>query len=299
MADESFLERSLKQVEIGLQEGRRAVPSSLLEEWTDDDGLVQVSFLFHPAARGGQGSKPPVATEHHVKELLAKKSMELSHRVPAPEFDKLAHRLRKRAATAKMDISDADTDTPETAVHWAALQRLEAIVKDPKWRADEQPAAFTESIFVGSARHAEDLSTLRSLGVTAVLNLAPGACDDPEDLFEDNGIAYLELDAEDFVGYPLFEMHLEAATAFVEQHATSNSGGKVLIHCFAGVNRSAAIAVAIIMLSGRKPLYEVVQACFERRPFILSNASFRQQLVQLAAENDLLPDPDGYARNYE
>ena len=167
------------------------------------------------------------------------------------------------------------------------LQRLR-LVKDPKWRADEQPAAFTESIFVGSARHAEDLSTLRSLGVTAVLNLAPGACDDPEDLFEDNGIAYLELDAEDFVGYPLFEMHLEAATAFVEQLCLP-LGGKVLIHCFAGVNRSAAIAVAIIMLSGRKPLYEVVQACFERRPFILSNASFRQQLVQLAAETTCYP----------
>ena len=65
------------------------------------------------------------------------------------------------------------------------------------------------------------------------------------------------------------------------------SGGRTLIHCFAGVNRSAALAIAVLMLRERRPLLDVARECFEARPFILSNETFRDQLVRLAIEHGL------------
>ena len=52
------------------------------------------------------------------------------------------------------------------------------------------------------------------------------------------------------------------------------------------------------MLRERAPLLDVVKRCWAVRPFILSNESFRQQLVLSAAAHNLLQRPDGYAANY-
>lgn len=54
----------------------------------------------------------------------------------------------------------------------------------------------------------------------------------------------------------------------------------------------------MLMLRERRPLLEVTKQCFAARPFILSNESFRLQLVQLAATNGLLGGRDGYTANY-
>jgi len=116
--------------------------------------------------------------------------------------------------------------------------------------------------------------------VTGVLNVAPGACDDPVHAYAVHGIVYGEHDAEDFEGYPLLEIHLAAVNAFMAEHTS----GRVLLHCFAGVNRSAALAIAVMtQREPQRPLLSIVQECFERRPFILSNKSFRRQLLRHAA----------------
>lgn len=97
---------------------------------------------------------------------------------------------------------------------------------------------------------------------------AAHACEDPVDLYEDSGIAYSEFEGEDWDGYPLIELHLRHATDFVNAHTSNN--GVVLVHCFAGVNRSATLAIAILMMRGRRALPEVIKHCWEARPFILS-----------------------------
>jgi len=56
------------------------------------------------------------------------------------------------------------------------------------------------------------------------------------------------------------------------------------------------------MLRGRRALIDVVKHCWALRPFILSNESFRHDLVRLAASNELLlrgEEGGDYARNYE
>lgn len=57
-----------------------------------------------------------------------------------------------------------------------------------------------------------------------------------------------------------------------------------------------ALAVAAVMLHERAPLRRVVRRLFLRRPFILTNRSFRAQLVDLAQRHGLLEDTAPAAR---
>ena len=55
----------------------------------------------------------------------------------------------------------------------------------------------------------------------------------------------MEFEAEDEEGYNILEHYSEAHTAIEEARKT---GGRALIHCIMGINRSAALATAYTML---------------------------------------------------
>jgi hypothetical protein len=144
-------------------------------------------------------------------------------------------------------------------------------------------------IFVGSGAHAANLGMFDRLGVRAVLNLAPSVCRDPVDDYKARGIAYLQLSAHDDQHFPLLDTFLKPASEFISSaHAV---GGAVLVHCMAGVNRSATIVVAYLMMRDRRNLLELFAECSAARPSILQNPSFQLQLCALAQRNGLLWDP--------
>jgi hypothetical protein len=107
--------------------------------------------------------------------------------------------------------------------------------------------------------------------------------------FDRRGLAYLGLDARDEEGYPLLATHLPSARAFLrEQLARTAPTGSVLVHCHEGKNRSAALCIAYLLVEERMRLEEAVEHVWRRRPIVLSNESFVQQLIELAAREDLL-----------
>ena len=143
-------------------------------------------------------------------------------------------------------------------------------------------------LFVGSSGHAKDVKLLVRLNIGAVLNVAPSVCRDPEALYKMHGITYAKVDAQDDRQFPLLKNCLRPASAFIaDMHA---QGRAVLVHCMAGVNRSATLVVAHLMLRDRRNLLELFAGCVEARSCILQNASFQLQLCELAAQNGLLQD---------
>ena len=66
----------------------------------------------------------------------------------------------------------------------------------------------------------------------------------------------------------------------------------MLIHCMAGVNRSATLAVAHLLVEQRRNLFELFAECVAARPSILQNPSFQLQLCTLAHRHGLLHEPD-------
>ena len=148
-------------------------------------------------------------------------------------------------------------------------------------------------LFVGNGAHASDLKGLEKLNITAVLNCAPSVCKDPIAAYKTRGIGYLALDAQDDRSFPLLEKCLPAATTFISKMHAEGRG--VLVHCMAGVNRSATLAVAHLLLAHKRNLFELFAECVAARPSILQNPSFQLQLCALAHRNGLLTEPSNEA----
>lgn len=163
--------------------------------------------------------------------------------------------------------------------------------------ADHVPcAAGCDAVFVGSVRHATDPFLLSRFGITHVLNCAAGDCTVPTKEYARRGIAYCEVEGKDEENYPLLRKHLTRCLNFLHPCLMAGGSGKALVHCVAGRNRSATIAIAAVMYSLRIPLQVVLRRLFQRRPFILTNLSFRHQLKELAAAQGLLFAPQGLVR---
>jgi hypothetical protein len=136
---------------------------------------------------------------------------------------------------------------------------------------------------------------------------------------ERNGFGYMQIAASDDRFYDIVGEAVPGARAFVEgacfssrcagQPGTMDAGltrpqalktpsvdvtaksGCALVHCWAGINRSAAVAVALLMLLERCPLLSAIAAVVRVRGLVLQNKSFRLQLVRLAKSEGLLGPP--------
>ena len=163
--------------------------------------------------------------------------------------------------------------------------------------ADHIPCAVgCDSIYVGSVRHATSVHMLRRFGITHVLNCAAGDCSVPHEELAARGIAYCAIEGKDEEDYPLLRNHLNRCLHFLHPCLMAGAGGKALVHCVAGRNRSATLAIAAVMYALRMPLQVCLRRLFRKRPFVLTNLSFRRQLKELAAAQGLLFAPQGLVR---
>ena len=183
---------------------------------------------------------------------------------------------------------------------WAIRQRRlldwsagldEAAERAEVKRMARLPVDVRDDLFLGDAACARDIARLRGLGVTHVLNAAGAAAGAPPEAYAAAGIEALVLEARDDDRYPMLATHLAAARAFLA--GGRSPGRRVLVHCVQGLNRSAVLVAAELMLTERLPLLDAVRHCRARRGNdCLSNRFFQEQLARLAdAEGLLGPGP--------
>ena len=133
-----------------------------------------------------------------------------------------------------------------------------------------QIAQITEHLYLsGAAAVHED--RLKRLGITCVINctlelptLSPG-------------IETVHIRVGDAPHAPLsayFDRVVKKITK------VRNKGGKTLIHCMAGVSRSASLCIVYLMKEKRMSLKKAHEHVKSRRPFIRPNVGFWQQLIE-------------------
>jgi protein-tyrosine phosphatase len=99
--------------------------------------------------------------------------------------------------------------------------------------------------------------------------------------FEDNGehrfsnIKYLVIPATDTVDYKISK-HFEDAINFISEGVKYNEA--ILIHCHAGISRSATIVLVYLMCLGY-PLIDAYKLLQYNRPFVRPNDGFTKQLI--------------------
>lgn len=134
------------------------------------------------------------------------------------------------------------------------------------------PSEIEPFLVIGSKRDAANWEVLSGLAVTHVINATPDCpCHFPHDL------SYLRLAVRDCWNQNL-PAHFESAFAFIEE--AKRGGGKVMIHCTAGISRSAAIAIAYIMSAKRMALSDAYSYVKAKRPVISPNLDFMGELQQ-------------------
>jgi predicted protein tyrosine phosphatase len=117
---------------------------------------------------------------------------------------------------------------------------------------------------------------LDSKRITHIINLASNV----ENKFEKN-IKYKKIVIYDWPTENLAE-HFRATFEFIEAALNENGKNAVLVHCNAGVSRSASIIIAYLM---QKKLFHYYQDAFKfvkaKRPCICPNEGFVKQLFSL------------------
>ncbi|XP_072243720.1 dual specificity protein phosphatase 2 [Leuresthes tenuis] len=140
------------------------------------------------------------------------------------------------------------------------------------------PVELLPFLFLGSSLHSSRREMLAAAGITAVLNVS-STCPN----FYEGEFQYLRLTVEDTLAADI-RACFHTAIAFID--SVKQSGGRVLVHCQAGISRSATICLAYLMHTQRVRLDEAFDFVKQRRQVISPNLAFMGQLLQF--ETDIL-----------
>jgi len=138
--------------------------------------------------------------------------------------------------------------------------------------------AVANGLFVGEhparAGELDDvLPLLRQEGIGAVVTVCEAPLD--SDALTDAGLRALHLPVADYDA-PSPEQ-LDEGVAFIRQARADGLG--VLVHCFAGIGRSATVACAYLVATGFDPADAIVEVRRKRSPMCVESAAQREALL--------------------
>ncbi|XP_067303532.1 dual specificity protein phosphatase 19b [Pseudorasbora parva] len=140
---------------------------------------------------------------------------------------------------------------------------------------DLQVGVIRPFLLLSSQDAAHDIETLNKLKVTHVLNVSYGVQNVFPDLFTYKTVTMMDIPETDITSYfpECFEFIKEA----------SQQDGVVLVHCNAGVSRSASVVIGFLMSQEKMSFDEAFSAVKTARPSIQPNPGFISQLKKYNA----------------
>ncbi|KAL3694287.1 hypothetical protein R1sor_007938 [Riccia sorocarpa] len=153
------------------------------------------------------------------------------------------------------------------------LERMALIVQGIQ---TERPSCVLKHLYIGGVVSARSIHTLQHLGITHVLCLCPNEFSieaDYPDLYEFKSFQIKDVEAEDITRF------FEDACTFID--TVEKAEGIVLVHCFEGKSRSAAVLLAYLMKRKGQTLLQAWALLKAKHPRALPNDGFMKSLVQL------------------
>ncbi|KAK6171499.1 hypothetical protein SNE40_019676 [Patella caerulea] len=133
-----------------------------------------------------------------------------------------------------------------------------------------QIAEINEHLFLSSAAAVRG-EKIRSLGITHIIN-----CTQDVPNLDQHGVETYQIHIDDV---PSARLNVYFDCCADKIHQVACSGGKTLVHCVAGVSRSATICMVYLMKYYRVSLREAYLHVKKRRSVIHPNLGFWKQMV--------------------
>lgn len=134
------------------------------------------------------------------------------------------------------------------------------------------PDKIIENVYLGKSNSAKNVKILDDLGITHILMVGY----DLEALYPERFL-YKNIQIDDKENSNILA-HFDEAIDFIRQSK------KVLVHCHAGVSRSATIVIAYLMREYNFTVDEAIQKCKEGRNCIKPNRGFILELNRYFAQ---------------
>ena len=153
-----------------------------------------------------------------------------------------------------------------------------------------EPKNNTGGIYLGGIFGAMNYNNLQQLGIGAVLTVAAGT-----NLTYPSHMDHLVIEADDTSGYELAR-YFEECYQFIEKNLKRTN---ILVHCYAGISRSASILISYFMKKCKLTFEEGFAYLKSKRKIVSPNPGFRKQLIEyqmvltasFAKENNILTTP--------
>ena len=130
-----------------------------------------------------------------------------------------------------------------------------------------------DGLYLGDVSACSNRYMLKKVGITHILTMAIGM----QPLYPKEFI-YKCVDVYDIPSENLMP-HWPAAIEFIRN--AIEKGGSVLVHCYAGVSRSASTVIAYLMAEKGASYVSAATYVKKKRPVIFPNFGFQRQLMKL------------------
>ncbi|CAD8163175.1 unnamed protein product [Paramecium octaurelia] len=137
------------------------------------------------------------------------------------------------------------------------------------------------ALWLGDYESTLNLEFLKSKGIRTIITVAAGLNEKYE------GIVHHKIEILD-IELTNISQYFQTAIDWIERGF--NIGG-VLVHCMAGVSRSAAIVIAYLIEKKKMTYYQAFTFVKSKRPQINPNKGFANQLIQFATRHSQPPIP--------
>merc|ERR1712159_575375 len=177
-------------------------------------------------------------------------------------------------------LKAGDVDPQVQKDYERAAKVMKATMMSKLLKNDSEPAEVIPGIFLGSIGAAQRPDRLQEIGITHVLCVGIGLPRKVGDEFAFKAVEVFD------VAETCLRDHFDECFDFMED--ALSSCGKVLVRCYAGKSRSAAIVIACLLRTAGMEYHEAFDLARKARPVVNPNAGFCLQLVQYYKE--LYPD---------
>ncbi|KAM6442536.1 dual specificity protein phosphatase 5 [Liasis olivaceus] len=174
-----------------------------------------------------------------------------------------------------VDVKPVSQEKIETEKSINGLHEKQCIHQKPAYDQGG-PVEILPFLYLGSAYHASKCEFLANLNITALLNVSRKSSEPFTNQF-----CYKWIPVEDSHTADI-SSHFQEAIEFID--GTRRAGGKILVHCEAGISRSPTICMAYLMKTRKFRLEEAFDYIKQRRSLISPNFSFMGQLLQYESE---------------